>query len=198
MLLNLLLIIAAYLFGSISTAILVCRVMGLPDPRAEGSNNPGATNVLRIGGKLPAALTLAGDMLKGLIPAALSTALSDSSSTLALVCLAAFAGHLFPVFFRFRGGKGVATALGACLGAAPVTGVLALVTWLVISLISRISSVAALGTFLLVPVYLLIQGQSTLAFGFAVIGLLLFYTHRANLSRLANGTEPKIGSRSGS
>ncbi len=190
---TLLFLLAAYLFGSVSSAILVCRAFGLPDPRTNGSNNPGATNVLRIGGKTPAALTLIGDMLKGLIPTLLATIAGFQPLVVAAVAVAAFIGHLFPVFFQFRGGKGVATALGALLGAAPIAGLLALASWLAFSLAFRISSVAALGSFLLVPLFLVIKGQPYLAVGFAVIAMMLFFTHRANLQRLREGTEPRLG-----
>lgn len=189
-------ILGAYLIGSVSTAILVCKALRLPDPRTSGSNNPGATNVLRIGGRSAAAMTLAGDMLKGLAPVLSVRALDASPGIVAAVALAAFAGHLFPIFFQFRGGKGVATALGALFGASPISGLLAIATWLAISLLSRVSSVAALATFTLVPVFLYIQGQPRLAAGFCTIGVLLFFTHRKNLQRLRAGTEPKIGAKS--
>lgn len=189
-------VLAAYLIGSVSSAILVCRACKLPDPRNHGSNNPGATNVLRIGGKGPAAMTLVGDMLKGLIPALVTSLAGFQPLVVACVSVAAFAGHLFPVFFQFRGGKGVATALGALLGAAPVAGLLALVSWLAFSLVFRISSVAALGSFILVPLFLLMKGQTQLAIGFAVIAVMLFFTHRTNLQRLRAGNEPRIGQKS--
>ncbi len=191
---HILYVLAAYLIGSLSSAVIVCRLFSLPDPREHGSNNPGATNVLRLGGKKPAALTLVGDMLKGLLPAMLTVALGAPPIIVTLVALAAFAGHLFPVFFNFRGGKGVATALGALLGAAWVPGVLAIVTWLAVCLLCRISSVAALATFTLVPLYLYAQGQKTQAMGFIVIAVLLFFTHRSNLKRLLQGVEPRVGS----
>jgi len=149
MLTNILIIVAAYLFGSLSSAVIVCRLFSLPDPRTHGSNNPGATNVLRLGGKLPAALTLVGDMLKGLLPVVLANYLGRQPEVLALVAIAAFAGHIFPLFFQFKGGKGVATALGALIGAMPIVGLLAIATWLAVCLLSRISSVAALTTFTL-------------------------------------------------
>jgi len=185
----------AYLLGSLSTAVIVCRLTGLPDPRTEGSKNPGATNVLRLGGKLPAALTLVGDALKGFLPVLLARLAIDHPPTIALVALAAFLGHLYPVFFEFRGGKGVATALGALLGVSGTVGALALLAWLAVSLTSRRSSLAALVTFALVPAFLLIDGQRTYAVLFVGIAAFLFWTHRANLSRLIAGTEPLIGKR---
>ena len=183
----------AYLAGSVSTAIIVCKAMGLKDPRTEGSGNPGATNVLRVGGKLPAALTLIGDALKGLLPVVITAALVDHSATIALAAFAAFLGHLYPIFFDFRGGKGVATGFGALLGLDWTVGALALVTWLAISLAFKRSSLAALATFVLIPIYLLFEGQLTYAVGFVMIGAFLFYTHRGNIQRLIAGTEPLIG-----
>ncbi len=185
----------AYLAGSLSTAIIVCRAMGLGDPRSEGSGNPGATNVLRLGGKLPAALTLLGDALKGFLPVVIASLVSSHLPTIALVGIAAFLGHIYPVFFDFRGGKGVATALGVLLGMHPAVGALALVTWLAVSLTFRKSSLAALLTFLLVPIYLFIDGAQIYAVAFVLIGALLFYTHRQNIQRLLDGTEPEIGKR---
>ncbi len=167
--------------------------MGLGDPRDSGSGNPGATNVLRMGGKFPAALTLLGDALKGFLPVVITWLLVAHPPTVALVALAAFLGHLYPVFFDFKGGKGVATALGALLGISGSTGALALLTWLACTLAFRISSLAALVTFALVPIYLLITGEPVFTVAYLVIGALIFYCHRANLQRIVAGTEPKIG-----
>lgn len=185
--------ILAYLAGSVSAAIIVCKAMGLNDPRTEGSGNPGATNVLRVGGKLPAALTLLGDALKGFLPVVITAALVDHPPTIALAALAAFLGHLYPVFFDFRGGKGVATGFGALLGLNLTMGALALLTWLAISLTFKRSSLAALVTFVLIPLYLLFDQQTVFAVAFIIIGLFIFFTHRANIQRLIAGTEPLIG-----
>lgn len=185
----------AYLAGSVSTAVIVCRLMGLPDPRTEGSNNPGATNVLRLGGKLPAALTLLGDALKGFLPVLIAKLLLQHPPSVALVALAAFIGHIYPVFFDFRGGKGVATALGAVLGASLSIGALALLVWLAVSLTLRRSSLAALITFVFAPLFFLISGQQTYGVLFIGIAALLVYTHRENVRRLISGTEPAIGKR---
>lgn len=185
--------ILAYLAGSVSAAIIVCKAMGLNDPRTEGSGNPGATNVLRVGGKLPAALTLLGDALKGFLPVVITAALVDHPPTIALAALAAFLGHLYPVFFDFRGGKGVATGFGALLGLNLTMGALALLTWLAISLTFKRSSLAALVTFVLIPLYLLFNQQTVFAVAFVIIGLFIFFTHRANIQRLIAGTEPLIG-----
>lgn len=187
------LIALAYLLGSISCAILVCRALSLPDPRENGSGNPGTTNVLRLGGKKAAAMTLAGDMLKGLLPVALANLLGLQQWAVALTALAAFLGHLYPVFFKFKGGKGVATALGALLGAHWVTGLLAIALWIATCLIFKMSSLAALVTFAAAPLLLLVGGYKTLALAFVVLGALLFYQHRGNISRLLAGTEPKLG-----
>lgn len=185
--------VAAYLLGSLSAAILVCRVMRLPDPRTVGSNNPGATNVLRVGGKLPAALALLGDGLKGFLPVFVASMFFEHQPTIALVGLAAFLGHIYPVFFDFRGGKGVATALGVLLGADLTIGALALLTWLATSLTFRRSSLAALVTFVLVPLFFLVKGESVFACAFVIICVILFWTHRSNVSRLIAGEEPMIG-----
>jgi glycerol-3-phosphate acyltransferase PlsY len=187
----------SYLAGSVSAAILVCRLRGLPDPRTEGSGNPGATNVLRVGGKGAAAMTLAGDALKGVLPVVLAKLLGLDPSVVALVAVAAFVGHLYPVFFNFQGGKGVATALGALLATDLTAGLLALLIWLAVCLAFRRSSLAALVTFALVPVLLLMEAQHTAAAAFAMISIGLFITHRANIQRLLDGTEPKLGDRAG-
>ena len=183
----------AYLMGSVSTAIIVCRVMALPDPRDIGSGNPGATNVLRVGGKLPAALTLLGDALKGLIPVVVTAIVLPHAPTVSLVALAAFIGHLYPIFFDFRGGKGVATAFGALFGINATIGALAIVTWMAVSLTFRMSSLAALITFALVPVYLLTKGLTVYAVAYVVIAGFLIFGHRSNIQRILAGTEPKIG-----
>lgn len=183
----------AYLLGSISAAILICRLMGLPDPRDSGSGNPGATNVLRVGGKLPAALTLFGDALKGFLPVVLTSIIIPHPPTIALVALAAFLGHLYPVFFDFRGGKGVATALGALFGLSLQIGLLAAASWLAICLAFRMSSFAALLTFALVPLYFLTGGHTAFAIVYVVIAGFLYYSHRENIKRILAGTEPKLG-----
>jgi glycerol-3-phosphate acyltransferase PlsY len=149
----LLLVILAYLFGSVATAVIVSRLMGLPDPRTQGSGNPGATNVLRLGNKKAAVFTLLGDSIKGLLPVLLARILGIPATGQALVALAAFLGHLYPIFFGFRGGKGVATALGVLLGLAPVLGLGAAATWLVVFSITHISSVSALTAAFLAPLY---------------------------------------------
>ena len=188
------LIAIAYLFGSLSTAIIVCRLAGLPDPRSEGSGNPGATNVLRIGGKKAAAATLAGDMLKGLIPVLLAKAAGASVLIQALAAFAAFLGHLYPVFFGFKGGKGVATALGVLLGLNWLVGLATIGTWLVMAFLFRISSLSALTAIALTPGYIfLLQPELPLLVGSIVMGMMLFWRHRSNIRNLLDGTEGRIG-----
>ena len=187
------LIVFAYLSGSLSTAIIVSKLGGLPDPRTQGSGNPGATNMLRVGGKKAAALTLLGDMLKSLLPVALASALSADDTTLALVGMAAFLGHLYPVFFGFRGGKGVATALGVLLGVSWMVGLGALVTWLFMAKVFRYSSLAALTTAVLAPLYLwLVRPTPALLVMSVVMSLLLLWRHRTNIRRLLSGEEDQI------
>lgn len=189
--------IIGYLVGSISAAILVCKIAGLPDPRTQGSGNPGATNVLRVGGKLPAAITLLGDAAKGLLPVAAATWLEAPPLWIGLTAIAAVLGHLFPVFFQFRGGKGVATSYGAIFGISWLTGLLVIASWLAISLTFRYSSLAALTSMIVLPLYLWITTRSVeLAVCGAIIGVLIFWRHRSNISRLINRTEPKIGEKS--
>jgi len=180
----------AYLFGSISTAIIVCKLMGLPDPRSQGSGNPGATNVLRVGGKKPAAITLAGDSLKGLLPVLLAQWLEASPMTLALVGLGAFLGHLYPVFFGFRGGKGVATLFGVLFGLHWGVGLATVGTWLFVAKVLKKSSLSALVASLLVPLYiwLIIPSQEFMIIS-TLMTVLLYWRHRSNIRRLIQGTE---------
>lgn len=194
MLITLLIIALGYLAGSISTAILVCRAMGLPDPRNEGSRNPGATNVLRFGGKKAAAITLAGDFLKGLLPVLLARLAGMEELGLALTAFAAFLGHLYPVFFGFEGGKGVATAFGAILGLSWPVALAALATWLFMAFMVRISSLSALTAAGLAPLYawLFELGPAEQTAMMAMV-VLLIWRHRANIRNLLSGTEDKIG-----
>lgn len=187
------LVIFAYILGSIATAVLVCKAFRLPDPRNEGSGNPGATNVLRTGHKKAAALTLLGDIAKGLLPLLIARALHADSSTLALVGIAAILGHIYPIFFGFRGGKGVATALGVLLGTSPWLGLAVLVTWLLTAKITRTSSLAAVVATLLAPFYAwLFQLAPPLLSMVGVICVLVLWRHRENIRRLLAGTEHKI------
>lgn len=187
------LIIAAYLLGSISSAIVVCRLMGLPDPRTQGSNNPGATNVLRFGGKKAAAVTLVGDSLKGFLPVAACHLLERPDSVFALAGAAAFLGHLYPLFFQFKGGKGVATALGVQFGLSWAIGGLVGVTWLLMARIGNISSLAALISMALAPLFIWLLWPSPALVVMQIgITLLLFWRHRSNIQNLLRGTEGRI------
>lgn len=184
----------SYLIGSLSSAIIVCKLMGLPDPRTQGSRNPGATNVLRIGGKKAAAITLLGDMLKGVIPVLIAKWYGFNSLGLALVTFAAFFGHLFPIYFRFEGGKGVATALGCLLALSWPTGLAWIATWLVVALIFRYSSLAAIVASICAPFYIwLFTGDMTYVFAIALMSLFLIVRHHSNIKKLFRGEESKIG-----
>lgn len=191
---NWLLVPLAYLMGSVSTAVIVSRLAGLPDPREQGSKNPGATNVLRLGGKKAAAITLAGDALKGLLPLLLARYLGVQPEILAATGLAAFLGHLYPIFFGFKGGKGVATALGVLTGFSGWVGLSVLVTWVLVALISRISSLSALVAATMAPVYVWYFMRSPVLAGAALsMALLLVSRHRSNIERILKGEESRIG-----
>jgi len=193
--LELLLIVGGYLFGSVSSAIITCRVLGLPDPRSQGSGNPGATNVLRIGGKKAAAITLVGDMLKGLVPVLVAKLLGADMAVQAATAVAAFLGHLYPVFFAFQGGKGVATLLGVMLGIHWPVGLLTIATWLVIAKVFKISSLAALLSILVTPLYIWwLIPDSSVMIAMLLMGALLFWRHRSNIKNLMAGTEGEIKS----
>ena len=188
----------AYLMGSLSFAVLVSRGMGLSDPRSYGSGNPGATNVLRSGSKLAAALTLLLDALKGFVPVLLvqryGAAWGLFEGTVAMVALAAFLGHLWPVFFRFQGGKGVATAAGVLLGLNPWLGLATLGTWFIIAAFFRYASLASIVAAVFAPFYqLLIWGGGPTAIAVTVMGLLLVWRHSANIRKLLDGKESRIG-----
>ncbi len=190
-----LLVVAAYLLGSISSAILVCRIMGLPDPRTQGSNNPGATNVLRIGGKKAAAITLVGDCLKGLIPLLLAHGLAQEPAALAATGLAAFLGHLYPIFFGFQGGKGVATALGVQFGLYWPVGLSVAAIWLFVAKVLKISSLSALISMALAPFILwYFWNDPWLIAMQIVISLILFWRHRGNIRNLLSDAEATITS----
>jgi glycerol-3-phosphate acyltransferase PlsY len=188
----------AYLLGSVSTAIVVCRLMGLPDPRTEGSNNPGATNVLRIGGKKAAALTLAGDSLKGVIPMLACHLLGVSVLVFALAGLAVFLGHLYPVFFGFKGGKGVATALGVQFGLYWPIGATVGLVWLFMARVVNISSLSALVAMALAPAAVWYFWPAVeLVLMQVAVSVILFWRHRSNIRNLLSGTEGRIKDESG-
>lgn len=184
----------SYLLGSVSSAIVIARVFGLKDPREVGSGNPGATNILRYGGKKAAALTLLGDVLKGVVPVLVAHALGVEASVLALVMLAAFVGHVFPLFHGFKGGKGVATAFGALIALNLWVGLLLIASWMVVALLTRYSSLSAITVSVLAPFYVWWLTQSgVLIAATAVMALLLLWRHRGNIQKLIAGTETKIG-----
>lgn len=196
-------VIAAYLIGSLSFAVIVSRVMGLHDPRTYGSGNPGATNVLRSGSKPAAAITLLLDALKGLVPVVLVKVFGAQfglgDSTVALVGLAAFLGHLYPVFFGFKGGKGVATALGVLLGISGWLGLATVLTWVIVAVFFRYSSLAALVASIFAPVYYVLcsgivwDAETPITAAIVVMAILLVWRHRENIQRLMAGKESKLG-----
>ncbi|MES2324849.1 MAG: glycerol-3-phosphate 1-O-acyltransferase PlsY [Pseudomonadota bacterium] len=193
--------LVAYLIGSISFAVVMSRVFGLSDPRTYGSKNPGATNVLRSGNKKAAIATLVGDAAKGWFAVFLAERLQDQygvpTAGLALVALAVFIGHLYPVFFRFKGGKGVATALGVLVGIDIWLGLATAVTWLVIAYAFRYSSFAALVAAIFAPFYYgLLFGMDAMLFAVLAMSALLLLRHRANIANLIAGKESRIGSKS--
>ena len=199
----LLAVLAAYLIGSLSFAVLVSRVMGLADPRSYGSQNPGATNVLRSGNKAAAALTLLLDGVKGWLPVwavvRYGAAFGLGDGSLALVALAAFAGHVWPVFFRFKGGKGVATAAGVLFGIEPVLGLATFATWLIVAYFSRYSSLAALASAVFAPAYYFLGNQvawyvdNRVLLATIIMSGVLVWRHQANIAKLMRGEESRIG-----
>ena len=198
-------VLAAYLIGSLSFAVIVSRFMGLNDPRSYGSKNPGATNVLRSGNKLAAVATLLLDAVKGWLPMALvqwqGAAYGLGDGALAAVGLAAFLGHLFPVFFSFKGGKGVATAAGVLFGVHWLLGLACMGTWALVAYVSRYSSLSALSCAMLAPLYYVLGDRGlwyvdrSVLLMLVVMGALLIYRHRENISKLLQGKESKLGAK---
>ena len=182
---------AGYALGSIPFAFIITKLFGHGDIRQFGSGNVGATNVLRTGNKLAAALTLVGDVGKGIVAVLIAKNWGDSAAMAA--ALGAFSGHIFPVWLNFKGGKGVATCAGILLALTPMVALCAACTWLATVAVTRISSLSALVTAALAPFYMLLFGTTTYAIGTSMLAALVFVTHRDNISRLASGQEPKIG-----
>ncbi|MBR1375445.1 MAG: glycerol-3-phosphate 1-O-acyltransferase PlsY [Cardiobacteriaceae bacterium] len=181
-----------YLAGSLSSAIIVCRIFGLPDPRTQGSNNPGTTNVLRLGGKKAAAITLLGDVLKGVIPTLILKLFFPETTMLWLLAgFFAFIGHIYPVFFAFKGGKGVATAAGVLLVWEPIVGLLCIGAWVLIFAITRLSSLAALAAAFIAPIatFALNRSGKELPILVLFIVAMLVFRHRSNIQRLLSGQE---------
>lgn len=184
----------AYLIGSISTAIITCRIMGVEDPRRTGSHNPGATNVLRHGGKKAALITLLGDMLKGLVPVIIIIQLDNDSLTVAVTGLCALLGHIFPIYYGFKGGKGVATFYGVILAFNWLAGCIALAIWLLMAFLLKISSLSALVSIFSSPFILWHLSQSTeLTTATAVMSTIIFWRHKNNIKALLQGNEARIG-----
>jgi glycerol-3-phosphate acyltransferase PlsY len=195
-------LVVAYLIGSVSFAVVVSRLMGLADPRGYGSGNPGATNVLRSGNKTAAVLTLLGDAAKGAVAVGLAQAVAPrygfGDATLAAVGLAAFVGHLFPVFHGFRGGKGVATAAGVLLALSWGVGLATLATWAIVAFFFRYSSLAALVAAVFAPLfYLLMAGADRVLLPLGAMAALLVWRHRQNIANLLAGKERRLGERKG-
>lgn len=186
-------VLLSYLMGSVSSAILVCKVFGSVDPRTHGSGNPGATNVLRLYGKKAALATLAGDLLKGVIPLIIGKMLSLSEATMATMGVAVFFGHLYPVFFGFQGGKGVATLIGVLYGIAWPLGIFFMLEWLLIAAVFRISSLAALVAAASSPFFVhAVTGSAHFLAAVCVMVAFIFWRHRSNIAKLIAGTEGKI------
>jgi glycerol-3-phosphate acyltransferase PlsY len=186
--------VVAYLIGSLSFAVIVSRLFGLADPRSYGSGNPGATNVLRSGNKGAAILTLLFDALKGYVPVAIAVHLGLDALTVTAIGLGAFIGHLWPIFFKFEGGKGVATAAGVLLGFALPLGGLVLLVWLVMAVVFRYSSLAALTASLAAPLIQIVGwGFGAQSIGVIVMSALLIWRHEANIRKLLAGQESKLG-----
>lgn len=191
--LNIAVIILAYLIGSLSSAIIVCKLWRLPDPRKQGSKNPGATNVLRIGGKVPAAITMLGDGLKGFLPTLIISQLDFPAWVVGSVMLAAMLGHIWPIFFGFKGGKGVATAMGSYLGLSWILGTILITIWATVILLTRLSSLGALVATFLTPFIAWTILHNPVLVGFmALMSLILLYRHKANIIRLLTGKEAKV------
>ena len=186
-----LMIFGTYLLGSVSSAIIFCRLAGLPDPRENGSRNPGATNVLRIGGRLSALGVLLFDVLKGMLPVAFALRFGLEPSEIGFIALAACLGHVFPIFFRFRGGKGVATALGTLIPFGMEISGLSLATWLITFLVFRYSSLSAVITALILPAFVWWY-KPEFTFPVALVCCLLVYRHHDNIQRLWRGQEDRI------
>ena len=191
--LNFSLLIFAYLLGSINSAIIVCYIFRLPSPRSIGSGNPGTTNVLRIGGKVPAAITLLFDILKGFAPVLIATMLTNNEFIIACTALYAILGHVFPIFFGFKGGKGVATLIGVLFGFWWVLGLIFIITWFVVALITRYSSLAALVATVVASVSVVFVANLQIAAPFLIMAIMILIKHKGNIQRLISGQESKIG-----
>ena len=191
--LNFSLLIFAYLLGSINSAIIVCYIFRLPSPRSIGSCNPGTTNVLRIGGKVPAAITLMFDVLKGLTPVLIAAMLTNNEFIIACTALYAILGHIFPIFFSFKGGKGVATLIGVLFGFWWALGLIFVITWFLVALITRYSSLSALVATVVSSISVIFVANLQVASPFLIITIMILIKHKGNIQRLISGQESKIG-----
>lgn len=189
----LIMFVVSYLLGSVSSAIVICKLCGLPDPRTEGSGNPGATNVLRIGGKKVATAVLLGDVLKGLVPVVIVVMFNAPGWIVTLTAMFAFLGHVFPVFYQFQGGKGVATYLGTMLGVFWLLGLIAIGSWLFTAAILRYSSLSAVVMSIVVPIagYFFLGFEACIPL--VIMTLILLVRHTDNIKRLIKGKEPRLG-----
>ena len=193
---QILIVVLAYLLGSINSAIIVSHAMNLPDPRELGSGNPGATNVLRSGNKFAAAITLFGDLLKGFIPVFITNNLIGHEPTVAIVSVAALLGHMYPVYYRFRGGKGVATTLGVLLGISWLLGLIWVLLWLTVALLFRYSSLSALiSTSLILLLSWIWSYDLWIVAALLIITSFVFWRHRGNIRNLLTGSETKLGTK---
>ncbi|OGT33537.1 MAG: glycerol-3-phosphate acyltransferase [Gammaproteobacteria bacterium RIFCSPHIGHO2_02_FULL_39_13] len=189
---SLIAIVIAYLLGSISSAIIISKIFKTPDPRTEGSGNAGATNVLRLAGKKEAAMVMVGDILKGLIAVWIGQLFHLGAFWLGIVAFAAVVGHIFPLYFGFKGGKGVATAVGAILGLSFISGILVAAAWAAVAFIVRYSSLASLVAIILAPIFLLLFAKAAFFIPAVLIAALVIWKHKENIERLKNKTESKI------
>lgn len=190
--LHLVLILLAYLLGSLSSAIFVSRCFGLPDPRKEGSNNPGATNMMRLGGRLPAAITLTGDVLKGVLPVALGVYFELPPWLISALFFAAVIGHVFPIYTHFQGGKGVATYIGGLIGLSPPLAGLFISVWLLVFLLCRISSLAAMVALIVMPIAVYFLMDMAYLPVFIALTIIILWRHKSNITRLCQGQESQI------
>ncbi len=191
--LNFSVLIFAYLLGSINSAIIVCYIFRLPSARSVGSGNPGTTNVLRIGGKVPAIITLAFDILKGLVPVVIAKVLTGSEFITACTALYAILGHVFPIFFGFKGGKGVATLIGTLFGFSWILGFIFVITWVCVAVITRYSSLSALLATVIASFSVIFTSDFKTAAPFLIIAIIILIKHKGNIQRLISGQDSKIG-----
>jgi glycerol-3-phosphate acyltransferase PlsY len=190
--LTLIAMVAAYLIGSLSSAVIVAKIMGLPDPRTQGSGNAGATNMLRVGGKKNAAIVMVGDVLKGVIAVVIGRAVGLHGFELAVIAFLAILGHIFPVFFQFKGGKGVATMLGCLFVLNPILGLLSAIVWLAVAYFSKYASLASIIAVIASAFLSLLVGHATYFIPLIFCAALVVYKHKENIERLKAGTESKI------